>query len=94
MGPVRFQILLRLATLNCSDFEHIFALSLILNFIVVLCSSFMCFMKKLFCDRLVSLQGMWDLTPNTELLMELPEEYTFETALADLIVCYRLQLKE
>ncbi|XP_044505503.1 structural maintenance of chromosomes flexible hinge domain-containing protein GMI1 isoform X4 [Mangifera indica] len=30
-------------------------------------------------------EGMWDLTPNTELLMELPEEYTFETALADLI---------
>lgn len=29
---------------------------------------------------------MWDLTPDTELLMELPEEYTFETALADLIV--------
>ncbi|KVI04651.1 Histidine kinase-like ATPase, ATP-binding domain-containing protein [Cynara cardunculus var. scolymus] len=28
---------------------------------------------------------MWDLTPDTELLMELPEEYTFETALADLI---------
>jgi len=29
---------------------------------------------------------MWDLTPDTELLKELPEEYTFETALADLIV--------
>ncbi|KAJ0897919.1 putative histidine kinase/HSP90-like ATPase superfamily [Helianthus annuus] len=31
------------------------------------------------------LDNMWDLTPDTELLMELPEEYTFETALADLI---------
>ncbi|KAL9250225.1 Structural maintenance of chromosomes flexible hinge domain-containing protein [Drosera capensis] len=30
-------------------------------------------------------KNMWDLTPSTELLMELPEEYTFETALADLI---------
>ncbi|KAJ0103641.1 hypothetical protein Patl1_05164 [Pistacia atlantica] len=30
-------------------------------------------------------EGMWDLTPDTDLLMELPEEYTFETALADLI---------
>ena len=29
---------------------------------------------------------MWDLTPDTDLLKELPEEYTFETALADLIV--------
>ncbi|XAR52203.1 hypothetical protein NMG60_11020145 [Bertholletia excelsa] len=29
--------------------------------------------------------NMWDLTPDTELLMELPAEYTFETALADLI---------
>lgn len=29
---------------------------------------------------------MWDLTPDTDLLMELPEEYNFETALADLIV--------
>ncbi|KAJ0719237.1 putative histidine kinase/HSP90-like ATPase superfamily [Helianthus annuus] len=32
------------------------------------------------------LDNMWDLTPDTELLMELPEEYTFETALADLII--------
>jgi hypothetical protein len=32
------------------------------------------------------MQNMWDLTPDTELLRELPEEYTFETALADLIV--------
>ncbi|KAM0011179.1 putative histidine kinase/HSP90-like ATPase superfamily [Helianthus debilis subsp. tardiflorus] len=28
---------------------------------------------------------MWDLTPDTKFLMELPEEYTFETALTDLI---------
>ncbi|XP_048139026.1 structural maintenance of chromosomes flexible hinge domain-containing protein GMI1 isoform X2 [Rhodamnia argentea] len=30
-------------------------------------------------------EDMWDLTPDTELLKELPEEYNFETALADLI---------
>ncbi|CAN4089555.1 unnamed protein product [Withania somnifera] len=30
-------------------------------------------------------ENMWDLTPDTGLLKELPEEYTFETALADLI---------
>ncbi|XP_058206196.1 structural maintenance of chromosomes flexible hinge domain-containing protein GMI1 isoform X2 [Rhododendron vialii] len=30
-------------------------------------------------------ENMWDLTPDTDLLMELPEEYNFETALADLI---------
>ncbi|KAM3234968.1 hypothetical protein P3L10_015004 [Capsicum annuum] len=30
-------------------------------------------------------QNMWDLTPDTDLLKELPEEYTFETTLADLI---------
>lgn len=29
---------------------------------------------------------MWDLTPDTDLFEELPEEYAFETALADLIV--------
>lgn len=29
---------------------------------------------------------MWDLTPDTDLLKELPDDYTFETALADLIV--------
>lgn len=29
---------------------------------------------------------MWDLTPDVELLKELPQEYAFETALADLIV--------
>ncbi|VVA11274.1 PREDICTED: DEFECTIVE IN MERISTEM [Prunus dulcis] len=30
-------------------------------------------------------ENMWDLTPVTDILKELPEEYTFETALADLI---------
>lgn len=30
-------------------------------------------------------ENMWDLTPDTDLLTELPEEYTFETAIADLI---------
>ncbi|KAL4204772.1 hypothetical protein AMTRI_Chr01g133770 [Amborella trichopoda] len=30
-------------------------------------------------------QNMWDITPDTELLSELPAEYSFETALADLI---------
>lgn len=41
------------------------------------------------CDIMLILceiQNMWDLTPDTDLLLELPEEYTFETALADLIV--------
>uniref|UniRef100_A0A3Q7GA24 Uncharacterized protein n=1 Tax=Solanum lycopersicum TaxID=4081 RepID=A0A3Q7GA24_SOLLC len=33
----------------------------------------------------VDSSNMWDLTPDTDLLKELPEEYTFETALADLI---------
>lgn len=37
---------------------------------------------------LVILQNMWDLTPHTDLLAELPAEYTFETALADLLVSY------
>ncbi|KHN14095.1 hypothetical protein glysoja_033322 [Glycine soja] len=32
-----------------------------------------------------SFENMWDWTPDTDLLLELPEEYTFETALADLI---------
>ena len=32
---------------------------------------------------------MWDLTPDTDLLAELPDDYTFETALADLIVSLR-----
>lgn len=35
---------------------------------------------------LFEMQNMWDWTPDTDLLLELPEEYTFETALADLIV--------
>jgi len=35
---------------------------------------------------LFEMQNMWDSTPDTDLLLELPEEYTFETALADLIV--------
>ncbi|XP_057463870.1 structural maintenance of chromosomes flexible hinge domain-containing protein GMI1 [Actinidia eriantha] len=30
-------------------------------------------------------ENMWDLTPDTKFLKELPDEYTFETALADLI---------
>ncbi|KAK7293086.1 hypothetical protein RJT34_15947 [Clitoria ternatea] len=30
-------------------------------------------------------ENMWDLTPDADMLLELPEEYTFETALADLI---------
>lgn len=42
---------------------------------------------------LSGLQNMWDLTPDTELLKELPEEYTFETALADLIVSRLVKLK-
>ncbi|XP_055825977.1 structural maintenance of chromosomes flexible hinge domain-containing protein GMI1 [Solanum dulcamara] len=40
------------------------------------------------CDGLAEAdkyENMWDLTPDTDLLKELPEEYTFETALADLI---------
>ncbi|XVF53392.1 hypothetical protein PTKIN_Ptkin05aG0095700 [Pterospermum kingtungense] len=35
--------------------------------------------------HILRLHNMWDLTPDTDLLMELPEEYTFESALADLI---------
>lgn len=34
------------------------------------------------------LQNMWDLTPETDLLAELPAQYTFEASLADLIVSY------
>lgn len=34
------------------------------------------------------LQNMWDLTPDTDLLAELPAQYTFEASLADLIVSY------
>ncbi|XP_022890366.1 uncharacterized protein LOC111405633 isoform X2 [Olea europaea var. sylvestris] len=36
-------------------------------------------------DEADTYENMWDLTPDTDLLKELPEEYTFETALADLI---------
>ncbi|XP_057951572.1 structural maintenance of chromosomes flexible hinge domain-containing protein GMI1 isoform X2 [Malania oleifera] len=36
-------------------------------------------------DTADNFENMWDLTPDTELLMVLPKEYTFETALADLI---------
>jgi len=32
------------------------------------------------------MQNMWDLTPDTDLLMELPEDYNFEAAITDLIV--------
>ena len=33
-------------------------------------------------------QNMWDLTPPTELLQELPAEYSTESALADLVVSF------
>ncbi|PIA26548.1 hypothetical protein AQUCO_09100023v1 [Aquilegia coerulea] len=36
-------------------------------------------------DSSDTFENMWDLTPGTDILMELPQEYTFETALADLI---------
>ncbi|KAJ8479740.1 hypothetical protein OPV22_023467 [Ensete ventricosum] len=36
-------------------------------------------------ESLDTYHNMWDLTPHTDLLAELPAEYTFETALADLI---------
>ncbi|XP_031495108.1 structural maintenance of chromosomes flexible hinge domain-containing protein GMI1-like isoform X2 [Nymphaea colorata] len=36
-------------------------------------------------DAVYRCQNMWDLTPDTDLLSELPAEYTFESALADLI---------
>lgn len=39
----------------------------------------------IFC-HLSEMQNMWDLTPDTDLLLELPEEYNFEAAIADLIV--------
>ncbi|KAL5738591.1 hypothetical protein ACOSP7_031352 [Xanthoceras sorbifolium] len=47
-----------------------------------------CHMLRLYdgsADIANTFEHMWDLTPDTDLLMELPEEYTFETALADLI---------
>lgn len=40
------------------------------------------------------LQNLWDLTPDTDLLKELPENYSFETALADLIVSFSVKLPE
>ncbi|CAH9140870.1 unnamed protein product [Cuscuta epithymum] len=36
-------------------------------------------------DEAETFENMWDLTPDTDLLKELPEEYSFESALADLI---------
>ncbi|XP_050387770.1 structural maintenance of chromosomes flexible hinge domain-containing protein GMI1 [Argentina anserina] len=36
-------------------------------------------------DITTTFENMWDLTPDTDLIKELPQEYTFETALADLI---------
>ncbi|KAF9592428.1 hypothetical protein IFM89_014918 [Coptis chinensis] len=36
-------------------------------------------------DSADTFENMWDLTPDTDMLKELPDEYTFETALADLI---------
>ncbi|CAL9180289.1 unnamed protein product [Musa hybrid cultivar] len=36
-------------------------------------------------ESLDTYHNMWDLTPHTDLLAELPAEYTFETALADLL---------
>lgn len=54
------------------------------RFSSVKCSDF-CSYGHDFCN-FTNLQNMWDLTPDTDLLQELPAEYTFETALADLIV--------
>ncbi|KAL5697409.1 hypothetical protein ACHQM5_030726 [Ranunculus cassubicifolius] len=36
-------------------------------------------------DNTEKFENMWDITPDTEILRELPQEYSFETALADLI---------
>nr|XP_018675545.1 PREDICTED: uncharacterized protein LOC103968942 isoform X3 [Musa acuminata subsp. malaccensis] len=36
-------------------------------------------------ESLDTYHNMWDLTPHTDLLAELPAEYTFQTALADLL---------
>lgn len=38
---------------------------------------------SLYC---LAVQDMWDLTADTDLLKEIPDDYTCETALADLIV--------
>ncbi|KAL0658761.1 hypothetical protein Bca4012_079346 [Brassica carinata] len=39
-------------------------------------------------------ENLWDLTPDTDLLKELPENYSFETALADLIVSVSVLLSK
>ncbi|XP_022736112.1 uncharacterized protein LOC111289381 [Durio zibethinus] len=58
----------------------------IFNLISVTFYAFMMVLEKFpILLSFVGLQNMWDLTPDTDLLRELPEEYTFETALADLI---------
>ncbi|KAI5394106.1 structural maintenance of chromosomes flexible hinge domain-containing protein GMI1 isoform X3 [Lathyrus oleraceus] len=36
-------------------------------------------------DVAQTFENMWDLTPDTDLLLELPDEYNFEAAIADLI---------
>lgn len=41
---------------------------------------------------LACLQNMWDLTPPTELLQELPAEYSTESALADLVVSFLVRI--
>lgn len=49
----------------------------------------------LVCDgTLFLLQNLWDLTPDPDLLKEPPENYSFETALADLIVSVSVNLPE
>ena len=49
----------------------------------------------LVCEgSLLVLQNLWDLTPDTDLLKELPENYSFETALADLIVSVSVLLSK
>jgi hypothetical protein len=45
------------------------------------------FEKLLHC-----LQNMWDLTPQTDLLEELPAEYSTESALADLTVSFLIRI--
>lgn len=54
------------------------------------------YLLKLVCDDVsrLFLQNLWDLTPDTDLLKELPENYSFETALADLIVSVPVKLPE
>ncbi|KAI8571496.1 hypothetical protein RHMOL_Rhmol01G0124400 [Rhododendron molle] len=48
-------------------------------------TDFMLIMKQDGSKEAETYENMWDLTPDTDLLMELPEEYNFETALADLV---------